>query len=321
MLEAPSASKDKRSRLGAYAMWVEMQGKAWYQPDLAEYLKHLLGERNLSASSASAHLSTIRTRYRELLRNPFIRDGLFEMVQPHSDSPADAKAFVDEIVERMRMAIDPESVKVEKTVLQDEADSDHVRLTENQARYMLHAPGIDTLKGLRDTAMIALMLCTGAREGEVAALTTEDLYQRYDGKLALRIRHGKGDKQRMIPYGELEWVLAIVGMWLASAGIDEGPVFRGFYRGSKSVRPTGITTRGMQKMMQDYPLMIDGVMRVIQLHNLRRTYARRLYDAGTDIFAISQNLGHSSIKTTERYVGALDGEKRQPPAIYQRGAI
>ena len=46
------------------------------------------------------------------------------------------------------------------------------------------------------------------------------------------------------------------------------------------------------------------------------SYARRLYEAGFDLVAIQQNLGHADVKTTLGYIGELDAEKRRPPAIY-----
>ena len=47
-----------------------------------------------------------------------------------------------------------------------------------------------------------------------------------------------------------------------------------------------------------------------------RIYARRLYEAGFDLVAIQQNLGHADVKTTLGYIGELDAGKRGPPAIY-----
>ena len=109
---------------------------------------------------------------------------------------------------------------------QDGPDAEHLRLTTEQANALLAAPGIHTLRGLRDTAAIALMLCTGIREGELSALDVENLQQRLVGELALHVREGKGCKERLIPYGELSWVLAIVDRWLELTGIETGPVFR-----------------------------------------------------------------------------------------------
>ena len=50
-------------------------------------------------------------------------------------------------------------------------------------------------------------------------------------------------------------------------------------------------------------------------HDLRRTYARRLYEAGVDLVALRQNLGHSHSKTTLRCIGVLDADTRRPPAV------
>jgi site-specific recombinase XerD len=72
------------------------------------------------------------------------------------------------------------------------------------------------------------MLCTGIREAELCALTVEDLRQRLGGSLALHVCQGKGAKERLVPYGALEWVLAIVEAWLRIASVTDGPVFRGF---------------------------------------------------------------------------------------------
>jgi integrase len=51
-------------------------------------------------------------------------------------------------------------------------------------------------------------------------------------------------------------------------------------------------------------------------HDLRRTYARRLYEGGVDLVAISQNLGHASTRTTLLYIGELGANKRRAPGVY-----
>jgi integrase len=127
-----------------------------------------------------------------------------------------------------------------------------------------------------------------------------------------------------VPYGELEWVLAIVDKWREGAGIDQGPVFRGFYKGHRKVcpgnrklRPGRLSVRAVAYIVGAYPVRIGGEMVSVKPHDLRRTYARRLYDAGFDLVAIQQNLGHADVKTTLGYIGELDAGKRRPPAIYQ----
>ena len=110
------------------------------------------------------------------------------------------------------------------------------------------APGTDTLRGKRDTAILALFLCTGVREAELASLLVQDLHQHLDGALALRVRRGKGMKQRLVPYGSLAWVVPIVTDWLAHARVIAGPVFRGFKRNGE-VRGTAISVRAIQYIL------------------------------------------------------------------------
>ena len=96
----------------------------------------------------------------------------------------------------------------------------------------------------------------------------------------------------------------------------EGPVFRGFYRGNRRLRASRLTVRAVQDILDAYPVIVDGRLTRLNPHDLRRTYARRLYEAHVDLLAIQQNLGHSDSKTTLGYIGQLDAESRRPPAVY-----
>lgn len=312
------AGKDGRHRLGRFERWLAAGGCPWWAPDLAAYRDHLLG-LGLAPATVKAHLATVRGHYRRLVEDNPTRAALWDLAKTSAPEagPADHKALVDESLTRLANAIAPEAAPVKVTVHQDRADSAHLRLTASQANALLAAPGVATLAGLRDTAVIALLLCTGIREAELVGLTVPDLRQRLGGELALRVRHGKGDKARLVPYGELAWCLAIVERWLAAAGTSSaGPVLRGLYKGTTRLRPGRLSVRGVQDILRAYPIMVDGALVTPRPHDLRRTYARRLYEAGFDPVAIQQNLGHSDLKTTLGYIGTLDAGKRRPPAIY-----
>lgn len=320
MIVPEDATKDRLHRLSRFAGWMHAQGRAWHKIDLAAYRDHLLDR--LASSSASAHLSTIRTRYRELLRDDARRDELFTLAGDRlqeldqEDTPANRKAFVDELVTRLENALASEAAPVQVPVCQDRPDADHWRLTAAQANALMASPGVDTLAGLRDTAVIALMLCTGVREAELCALDVADLRQWLGEELALHVRKGKGCKERLVPYGELSWVLAIVDAWMSSVGIGRGSVFRGLYKGGRKLRPGRLSVRAVQYIVGRYPVNVDGTLVTVRPHDLRRTYARRLYEAGVDLVAIQQNLGHADHKTTLRYIGDLDAEARRAPAVY-----
>ena len=325
MPEAPS--KDHKSRLGFYIDWLSKQGLAWYQPDLGAYRDYLLHRRkrvdrrgisrpaSLSPPTVLAHLATIRGRYQQLARSNDVRDLLYELANP-DDSEAEQRALVDEFFIRMMNDLHPATAPVKIIESQDIADSEHLRLKPYQVSALVRAPGIGSLRGLRDTALMTLMVCSGIRAAEAAALHVDDLRQRLGGELSLRVREGKGGKQRLIPYGPLDWCLMYIDAWLREAEIKAGPVFRGIRRGGKSVRATGIGTWTVNDIMNAYPISIDGALRLVKPHDLRRTYARNAYDFGMDLERIRQNLGHTNLGTTQTYIGELDGRDRHPPNMF-----
>jgi site-specific recombinase XerD len=315
------ADKHARHRLAKFQVWIAAQERPWHDPDLAAYRDAMLADGK-AASTVAAHLSTIRGRYVAILRNNATREALYNLAAKtlretdQEDTPANRKAFVDEIVTRLENATNPRAAPVRVRTRQDHPDTSHLRMTAEQASALMAAPGLETLRGVRDTGIIAMMLCTGVREAELATLAVSDLRQHLGGELALHVREGKGCKERLIPYGELSWVLAIVDCWLTAAGIWSGPVFRGLYKGGARLRPGRLSVRAIQYILAGYPMMVGGNMVTARPHDLRRTYARRLYEAGVDLVAIQQNLGHADIKTTLGYIGALDASKRRAPAIY-----
>src|SRR5579859_2561382 len=314
MLLPPGAAKDHLHRLSVFCAWLDALGYPWHDPHLAAYRDHL-SVRGLSPASIAAHLGTIRSRYKALLRDNGLRDVLYSLTPPGA-ALADRKAFVDEMLSRLLNSVDPSTAPVKVTKRQDRPQEEHLRLSASQASALLAAPGTDSLIGLRDTCVIAFLLCTGLREAELCALDVSDLRVHLGEALALHVREGKGAKARLIPYGDLDFVLAIASAWGRSSGIQEGALLRGFYKGERVLRENRLTVRAVQDILGKYPISIEGELRVARPHDLRRTYARRLYEAGMDLVAIQQNLGHSDTKTTLLYIGDLHADLRRPPAVY-----
>lgn len=327
VLMPPKPNKDQKSRLGFFIDWLTRTQRAWYHPDLAAYRDYLLEEREridrqgrrihapLAPQTALAHLATIRGRYDELTRSNQVRDRLYSLTRG-ADSPADRKAMVDELFVRLANDVHPATAPIKMIKKQDIADSEHLRLKPYQVKALMQAPGISSLRGLRDTALMALMVCTGIRAAEAADVCVDDLRQRLGDELSLRVRAGKEYKQRLIPYGPLDWCLVYVEGWLQQAEIKSGHVFRGIRRGGKTVRDKGIGAWTVNDIMNSCPIMIDGDLRPVKPHDLRRTYARGAYDFGMDLERIRQNLGHVSLQTTQTYIGELDGKARHPPNMF-----
>ncbi|MFC1959416.1 tyrosine-type recombinase/integrase [Chloroflexota bacterium] len=305
--------KDRRHRLRKYAGWLDDNGYGWAAPDLRQYRDYLLDEEQLAPESVAVHLSTVRARYREILLD---RQLFFSLV-PTQGSFSEQKALVDELISRIENAINPRSAPLSTRRRQDRPDSEQLRLTHDQARELLQLTNYTKpqLGASRDKAIIALLLCTGIREGELCSLEVGDLEQQLSGQLALHVRLGKGKKERMVPYGAMHWGLSYTRQWLRLAQITEGPVFRGLRKGD-NVRKTPINERTIQKILGRYPIQIDGRSMIVRPHDCRRTYARWLYMAGVKADAIQKNLGHESIQMTFRYIGDPDVSERLPPDIF-----
>jgi len=310
------ANKDGMSRLRRFVDWMQEYGRYWWDIDLMAYRDFLLSVggndgNGLAPLSAQAHLSTIRARYRDLLRDNRARAEMFAYaraslrVAGQEDSAANVRAVVEEMRTAIQDAIHPDSAPVQ--VITDQ-DPDYVRLTVEQANALLRAPD-----NRRDRAVIGLLLATGIREGELCDLEARDLRARMDdGALALRVQHGKGNKARKIPYGEMVSVLTLVDAWLQEAGISSESGRVSDFR----ARVFDLSVRTVQRIVARYPVFENGRPLEITPHTLRRTYARRLYESGVSLAAIQQNMGHADIRTTMHYVGELDGKARQPGAVF-----
>lgn len=312
----PTDQRVIQTRLRAYLTYTtEIEHAPWFVPDLAGFARWML-ERGYKPSSAQVYVSSVRSLFKRLLRD---RDTLWALIPDLYDAPADRKALFDELVARIENALHDPAAAVSVTTHQDFDERAFIRLTVEQVIELVSLPGIATLKGLRDTAILSVLLTTGIREAELSNLDVDDLYGLLGEEPALVVRQGKGDKARLVPYGDNLWAREAAEHWLSWAGIERGPVFRGFYRGYGSIRPGRLSVRAIENILAEYPLSVDGHTVRVRPHDCRRTYARLMYEAGMELVAIQQNLGHSDLKTTMRYIGSLDAERRRGRGMF--GAV
>lgn len=301
-------SKDDKSRLLKFARWINKQGGSWVSPKLRDYRSHLLN--TMARSSASTHLSTVRQGLQRIADD---RDFLYAVAAsnaPDGTPLINLKPYVDEFATRLDIAIRSANVKRRKS--QDRTDNAFVRLNPTQATALIHLPNRASLAGLRDAALIGLSLATGLRADELLSLEVANLRAISDGIEGIQVLNGKGDKDRIVPYGEQIAVLDLVQCWLDTTGIQDGIVFRAVSRYG-NLRHDSLTVRAFEKRLNDY--QVDGLK--VTPHDLRRTYAKQQYDNGMDIVSIKANMGHENIETTLGYIGKTDMAKRMPVTAYR----
>src|SRR5260221_6211201 len=106
-------------------------------------------------------------------------------------------------------------------------------LSQRQAQALLSAPDISTIRGLRDRAILAVLLGCGLRRSEVAALNFAHVQQR-DGRWCIVDLVGKHGRVRTAPMPT--WVKVAINAWTSASGLLAGHVFR-------SVNHAGSVTR------------------------------------------------------------------------------
>ena len=143
----------------------------------------------------------------------------------------------------------------------------------------------------RDRAMFMLMLRSGLRVEELCNLTLAALDLR---RKRVYVLNGKGAKDRVV-YMSRDCYEALIMYLRLRPAVKASKVFlveRGLYRGKP------ISVRGIQKRMEHYAKKA-GLK--VSCHQLRHTMATQLLNADADLVTIQDLLGHSRIKTTQRY--------------------
>ncbi len=157
--------------------------------------------------------------------------------------------------------------------------------------------------GARDAAILAVLYIGGVRRTELVDLAAADYTA---DPPTLRIRHGKGDKERLVPLTATAG--AALAAWLARRGDRPGKLFLPVSQVGE-VHGDGLSSIAVYNMLQKRAAQA-GVPHVSP-HDLRRSFVSDLLDAGVDLSAAQQLAGHASVVTTARYDRRGEAAKRQ----------
>jgi integrase len=171
-------------------------------------------------------------------------------------------------------------------------------LTREQAKELLAVPDRSKLKGKRDYLIIALLVGCALRRQELASLKIEDIQLR-EGRWVIIDLRGKGGRIRTVAVPI--WVKVGVDAWLAAAGIENGRLLRPLSKSGKLVGDE-LGDWAIWSVVEQSSKQIG--IEHFGAHDLRRTCAKLCRKNGGDLEQIKFLLGHSSIQTTERYLGS-----------------
>lgn len=278
-----------------------------YETDLAQFLEYLsppdseplapaqidhrmireflgrLHDLQLQKTSIARKLSTLRSFFKFCAREGLVRDNPARLVAtpklpkrlPTVLSAEEMNAFLDQLAKA-------ESERPARAAR---------RTRQSEAEACLMLP--------RDRAILELLYASGLRVSELTGLNLADIDRK---EQMLRVL-GKGNKERIIPYGS-KAEQALQKYWptrselLAKAG-NRGVAQAVFlnYAGGR------LTPRSVARILKKY-LRLVNVNWDLHPHSLRHAFATHLLSDGADLRAIQELLGHSSLSTTQRYTHA-----------------
>ncbi len=203
-------------------------------------------------------------------------------------------------------------------------------LTPEEMRRLLAVPDLGTPTGFRDRCIFELFWCTGMRISELLSLAVGDLDF---GQAFVTIRHGKGDKPRVVPLGAgvVQWLREYIDKarpWLALGKTgDRRPEAGGNHGGEaakqnlqspvSSLQPLFLSRFGrqMEKSGLFYKLRAyqrrAKIRKKLSTHTFRHTLASEMLKAGADLRHIQELLGHENLTTTQRYLHVVKADLKK----------
>ena len=175
-------------------------------------------------------------------------------------------------------------------------------LSANQAKKMLTAPPEDTLKGIRDRAILAILLYHGLRREELCKLKIKDIETR-QGIPHFRVL-GKRDRIRYVPIHPA--ALRLVDAYRAFDCLveePETPLFRPVRNNTSKILIKHLSPDAIYKIVRFYALKAGILSEILNIgaHAMRATAATNALEHAADITKVQELLGHSNISTTKLY--------------------
>jgi integrase/recombinase XerC len=169
----------------------------------------------------------------------------------------------------------------------------------------------------RDRALLELLYAAGLRVSELTGLNLVDMDQK---ERILRVR-GKGNKERIVPYGSKAQE-ALDKYWsLREELLLQKAAARGGRRGPAHVQAVFLNYAGRRLTQRSVGRIVKKYVRLVNInwdlhpHSLRHAFATHLLADGADLRAIQELLGHQSLSTTQKYTHA---SIRQLMEIYDK---
>ncbi len=279
---------------------------------IREFVAHL-HDRGLEKSSIARKLAALRSFFKYCVREGHLKESPARLVPtpklpkriPSVLSAEEMNGFLNQLA-----GIGKSNLDVQAPAKKEAA---RVLPAQQKRRNPPASPG-EGLFLRRDRALLELLYAAGLRVSELTGLNLADIDQK---ERILRVR-GKGNKERIVPYGakaqealDKYWPLRSQLLLQTLGANASGP--SGAPRASRAAPHTEaiflnyagrrLTQRSVGRIVKKYVRLIN-VNWDLHPHSLRHAFATHLLADGADLRAIQELLGHQSLSTTQKYTHA-----------------
>lgn len=246
-----------------FQVFLSQTGEASFKAVTIQDVRIFLGEldeKKLSRNTVSRKVSSLRAFYQFLLKNDLVIENPFSYIHLKRKSLRLPRFFYEKEMDALFQAV------------KGERPLDH-----------------------RNEALLEVLYATGIRVSECAGIQLSDI----DFDLNVLLVHGKGNKERYVPFGHY----AAVAM---HQYLEKGrtPLMQQHQKEHKTLfvnhHGDGITTTGIEYVLNQV-IQKSSLTSEINPHMLRHTFATHLLNNGADMRTVQELLGHSSLSSTQIY--------------------
>jgi integrase/recombinase XerC len=274
---------------------------------IREFVGHL-HDRGLEKSSIARKLAALRSFFKYCVREGLLKENPARLVPtpklpkriPSILSAEEINAFLNQLAE-----------------MGSPATEGTQPLAKRGRRAASAVVKEDGLFLRRDRALLELLYAAGLRVSELTGLNLSDIDQK---ERVLRVR-GKGNKERIVPYGSKAQE-ALDKYWrLREELLLQKSAARGGRRGPAHIQAVFLNYAGRRLTQRSVGRLVKKYVRLANMnwdlhpHSLRHAFATHLLADGADLRAIQELLGHQSLSTTQKYTHA---SIRQLMEIYDK---
>jgi integrase/recombinase XerC len=269
---------------------------------IREFVGHL-HDRGLQKSSIARKLAALRSFFKYCVREGRLPENPARLVStpklpkriPSVLSAEEMNGFLNQIAEMGPALCTGGEVPKQRARKRVNASTDKLVKLQDESLLLR-----------RDRALLELLYAAGLRVSELTGLNFSDIDQK---ERVLRVV-GKGDKERIVPYGTKAQE-ALEKYWpLREELFSQASSSRGRHRDAPHIEAVFLNYAGRRLTQRSVGRIVKKYVRLVNVnwdlhpHSLRHAFATHLLADGADLRAIQELLGHQSLSTTQKYTHA-----------------